>query len=87
MAALSPERETRLFKKSASPQYRYAKGLTAEQRGQLESALEQRFRNPAAPAEARDSALAMWLSVQQARLRTHTAGHRNHHNLEQFQRR
>lgn len=27
----------------------------------------------------------MWLSVQQARLRTHTAGHRNHHNLEQFQ--
>ncbi|MFV8670211.1 NEL domain-containing protein [Ralstonia pseudosolanacearum] len=85
MAALSPEREKRLFKKSASPQYRYAKGLTAEQRGQLESALEQRFRNPAAPAEARDSALAMWLSVQQARLRTHTAGHRNHHNLEQFQ--
>ncbi|MHA6910193.1 NEL-type E3 ubiquitin ligase domain-containing protein [Ralstonia pseudosolanacearum] len=85
MAALSPERKKRLFKKSASPQYQYAKGLTAEQRGQLESALEQRFRNPAAPAEARDSALVMWLSVQQARLRTHTAGHRNHHNLEQFQ--
>lgn len=85
MAALSPEREKRLLKKSASPQYRYAKGLTAEQRGQLESALEQRFRNPAAPAEARDSALAMWLSVQQARLRTHATGHRNHHNLEQFQ--
>ncbi|CBJ38605.1 Putative type III effector protein, SspH1 family [Ralstonia solanacearum CMR15] len=85
MAALSPEREKRLLKKSASPQYLYAKGLTAEQRGQLESALEQRFRNPAAPAEARDSALAMWLSVQQARLRTHATGHRNHHNLEQFQ--
>ncbi|QUP54014.1 type III effector protein [Ralstonia syzygii] len=85
MAALSSERETRLFKKSASKQYLYAKGLTAERRGQLELALERQFRNPAASVEARDSALTMWLSVQQARLRTHTAGHRDYHNGEQFE--
>ncbi|MEF2250166.1 NEL-type E3 ubiquitin ligase domain-containing protein [Ralstonia solanacearum] len=85
MAGRSSDRHTRWLKKSASPQYLYAKALTARQRGQLERALERRFRNPAATAEHRDAALTMWLSVQQARLRTHTSGHRHHHNVEQFE--
>ncbi len=85
MAGRSSDRHTRWLKKSASPQYLYAKALTARQRGQLGRALERRFRNPAATAEHRDAALTMWLSVQQARLRTHTSGHRHHHNVEQFE--
>ncbi|WP_271655930.1 NEL-type E3 ubiquitin ligase domain-containing protein [Ralstonia solanacearum] len=85
MAERLPDRHTRWLKKSASPQYLYAKDLAADQRGQLEQALERRFRNPAATAEHRDAALTMWLSVQQARLRTHTSRHRNHHNAEQFE--
>lgn len=70
MSALSFERVRRWFKKSASEQYLYAKSLTPEQRGALEQALEQRFRDPSDPQAA--AALDMWLSVQQARLRTHT---------------
>lgn len=85
MAGRSSDRHTRWLKKSASPQYLYAKALTTRQRGQLERVLERRFRHPAATAERRDAALTMWLSVQQARLRTHTSGHRNHHNAEQFE--
>jgi hypothetical protein len=48
----------------------------------LEKALEQRFRNPQDPQAG--AALDMWLSVQQARLRTHTPEQRRAHRVNQF---
>jgi cell division septum initiation protein DivIVA len=82
MSALSSKREKRWFKKSASEQYLYAKSLAPAQRNELEQALEQRFRNPQDPRAG--AALDMWLSVQQARLRTHTPAQRRAHRLDQF---
>lgn len=82
MSALSSVRVKRWFKKSASEQYLYAKSLAPEQRNELEQALEQRFRNPQDPQAG--AALDMWLSVQQARLRTHTPAQRRAHRLDQF---
>jgi hypothetical protein len=77
MSDLSPQRTKRWFKKSASEQYLYAKSLTPEQRSALEQALEQRFRNSQEPHAG--EALDMWLSVQQARLRTHSPEQRAAH--------
>lgn len=82
MSALSSVRVKRWFKKSASEQYLYAKSLAPEQRNALEQALEQRFRNPQDPQAG--AALDMWLSVQQARLRTHTPEQRRAHRVRQF---
>jgi len=82
MSALSSVRVKRWFKKSASEQYLYAKSLAPEQRNALEQALEQRFRNPQDPQAG--AALDMWLSVQQARLRTHTPAQRRTHRAQQF---
>lgn len=82
MKDLSSERRKRLLKKSASEQYLYAKSLTPEQRGQLEHALERDF--SAADTSVKNAAATMWLSIQQARLRTHDDGHRSHHNVSQF---
>lgn len=65
----------RLFHKSTSEQYRFARGLTSAQRGELEEALHARVRHSPEDAERR-AALAMWMSVQQARLRAHDAAHR-----------
>jgi C-terminal novel E3 ligase, LRR-interacting len=70
MSSLSDVRVKRWFKKSASEQYLYAKNLSPAQRGDLERTLEKKFRNPGDPQA--QEALSMWLSVQQARLRTHT---------------
>jgi hypothetical protein len=82
MSALSSVRVKRWFKKSASEQYLYAKSLAPEQRQALEQALEQRFRNAQDPQAG--AALDMWLSVQQARLRTHTPEQRRAHRVRQF---
>lgn len=69
MSELSDQRVRRWFKKSASEQYLYAKALTPAQRGDLERALEAQFRERDNPDA--ETALTMWLSLQQARLRTH----------------
>ncbi|KQV81260.1 NEL-type E3 ubiquitin ligase domain-containing protein [Rhizobacter sp. Root1221] len=80
MSQLSAERSTRWFKKSASEQYHFAKVMSPAQRGDLERCLEARFRSPGDPQAER--ALDMWLSVQQARLRTHGDGQRSEHRLQ-----
>lgn len=72
MYGLSDAPVKRWFKKPASEQYLYAKSLAPPERDELERALEQRFRNSEGP-QARE-ALSRWLSVQQARLRTHRPG-------------
>ena len=75
-------RRWRPFKKSASKQYLYAKSLTRPQRDELAQALEHEFRH-APRQDTRLSALGMWLSVQQARLRTHDPAHRQDHDGRQ----
>jgi C-terminal novel E3 ligase, LRR-interacting len=82
MSALSAKREKRLFKKSASQQYLYAKGLTPQQRTDLEEALAFTIRS-GSDEEARQ-AMTMWLSVQQARLRTHSQPQRLQYEAEQY---
>lgn len=72
MSELSDARVKRWLKKSASDQYLYAKSLTAAQRGELEQALAHMMRGNTPEAK---QALTMWLSVQQARLRTHAPWH------------
>ncbi|MGH1508209.1 NEL domain-containing protein [Ralstonia solanacearum] len=72
MSGLSDTRVKRWLKKSASDQYLYAKSLNAAQRGELEQALAQMMRGNTPEAK---QALTMWLSVQQARLRTHAPWH------------
>ncbi|MHC6084722.1 NEL-type E3 ubiquitin ligase domain-containing protein [Ralstonia solanacearum] len=72
MSGLSDARVKRWLKKSASDQYLYAKSLNAAQRGELEQALAQMMRGNTPEAK---QALTMWLSVQQARLRTHAPWH------------
>jgi hypothetical protein len=83
MSTLSAKREKRLFKKSASQQYLYAKGLTPEERTDLEQALAFTIRS--GPDEAARQAMAMWLSVQQARLRIHSQVQRVRYEAEQYQ--
>lgn len=80
MSQLSAERSTRWFKKSASEQYHFAKSMSPAQRGDLERCLEARFRSADDPQAER--ALDMWLSVQQARLRTHGDEQRSEHRLQ-----
>lgn len=75
-------RRWRPFQKSASKQYRFAKALTRPQRDELAQALEHDFRH-APQADTRLRALSMWLSVQQARLRTHDPAHRQDHDGRQ----
>ncbi|RAR86586.1 E3 ligase-like protein (putative virulence factor) [Paracidovorax anthurii] len=82
MARHSAVLHDRWLKKPASEQYLYAKRLAPEQRARLEAALEQRFRQAADPGE-RVEAMTLWLSVQHARLRTHTAEHRSAHHWSQ----
>ncbi len=72
MSGFSDTRVKRWLKKSASDQYLYAKSLNAAQRGELEQALAQMMRGNTPEAK---QALTMWLSVQQARLRTHAPWH------------
>ncbi len=72
MSGLSDARVKRWLKKSASDQYLYAKSLTATQRGELEQVLAHMMRGNTPEAK---QALTMWLSVQQARLRTHAPWH------------
>lgn len=80
MATLSDKRAKRWFKKSASEQYLYAKSLLPEQRDELEQELAQTMRgNTPAAGEA----LTMWLSVQQARLRTHSPLQQQLHRSQQ----
>lgn len=82
MSALSDVRRPRLFFKSASEQYQYAKRLSPEQRTALEQALAAEVRQRP-DSDAGRAALAMWMSVQQARLRTHDAAHRQVHGAQQ----
>ncbi|WP_442808508.1 ShET2/EspL2 family type III secretion system effector toxin [Trinickia soli] len=80
MATLSDKRVKLWFKKSASEQYLYAKSLLPEQRDELEQELAQTMRgNTPAAGEA----LTMWLSVQQARLRTHSPLQQQLHRSQQ----
>ncbi|QJC26583.1 type III effector protein [Ralstonia solanacearum] len=74
MSGLSDARIKRWLKKSASDQYLYAKSLTAAQRGELEQVLAHMMRGNTPEAK---QALTMWLSVQQARLRTHAPWHQD----------
>ncbi|WP_230850053.1 NEL domain-containing protein [Ralstonia solanacearum] len=74
MSGLSDARVKRWLKKSASDQYLYAKSLTAAQRGELEQVLAHMMRGNTPEAK---QALTMWLSVQQARLRTHAPWHQD----------
>ena len=69
MGTLSDKRVKRWFKKSASEQYKYAKSLSPQQRDELEAALAETMRGNTPEA---GKAFTMWLSVQQARLRTHS---------------
>lgn len=82
MSMLSDVRRKRLLHKSASEQYQFAKRLSPVQRGELEQALAAEVRRQPVPTEAR-AALAMWMSVQQARLRMHDAVHRRQHDASQ----
>ncbi len=86
MAEMSTEgaqiRRWRPFQKSASRQYLYAKSLTRPQRDELAQALEHEFRHAPQP-DTRLTAAGMWLSVQQARLRTHDPAHRQDHDGRQ----
>lgn len=82
MSMLSDVRRKRLLHKSASEQYQFAKRLSPLQRGELERALAAEVRRQPGRTEAR-AALAMWMSVQQARLRTHDAVHRRQHDANQ----
>jgi hypothetical protein len=81
MYRLSTFRSKRPLNKSASEQYLYAKALSKEERTALESGLEARMREAGDPAEAKNL-MTMWLSVQQARLRTHDDAGRKRRNLE-----
>lgn len=80
MSTLSDKRTKRWFKKSASEQYLYAKGLLPEQRDELENELA---RTMAGNTPAAGEALTMWLSVQQARLRTHSPLQQQLHRSQQ----
>lgn len=83
MSALSAVREKRLFQKSASQQYKFAKRLSPAQRGELEQALQAEILHPTTGDTERRDALTMWMSVQQARLRTHDPAHRQQHSRDQ----
>lgn len=80
MATLSDKRAKRWFKKSASEQYLYAKSLPPEQRDELETELARTMRGDTPVAR---EALTMWLSVQQARLRTHSPSQQQVHRSQQ----
>ena len=80
LKGLSSELKPRFLKKSASAQYLYAKSLSSEQRSQLEEVLESQFRGDAGIAvdkKEADEVVNAWLSIQQARLRTHTEEERS----------
>lgn len=81
MSTLSDKRTKRWFKKSASEQYLYAKSLLPEQRDELENELA---RTMAGNTPAAREALTMWLSVQQARLRTHSPVQQQLHRSQQI---
>ena len=81
MSTLSDKRTKRWFKKSASEQYLYAKSLLPEQRDELENELA---RTMAGNTPAAREALTMWLSVQQARLRTHSPLQQQLHRSQQI---
>ncbi len=80
MATLSDKRTKRWFKKSASEQYLYAKSLLPAQRDELENELARAMRGNTPAAR---EALTMWLSVQQARLRTHSPLQQQLHRSQQ----
>lgn len=80
MSTLSDKRVKRWFKKSASEQYLYAKSLLPEQRDELETELARTMRGNTPAAR---EALTMWLSVQQARLRTHSPLQQQLHRSQQ----
>ena len=80
MSTLSDKRVKRWFKKSASEQYLYAKSLLPEQRDELETELARTMRGDTPVAR---EALTMWLSVQQARLRTHSPLQQQLHRSQQ----
>lgn len=82
MSAFSDVRVKRWLKKSASDQYLYAKSLTPAQRDELEQALDQTMRSDTPEAQ---QAMTMWLSVQQARLRTHAPWHQDAYRRLQLQ--
>lgn len=82
MSNLSDQRVKRFLKKSASEQYLYAKSLTPGQRGELERALADMVRTGS--ADEAHAAMTMWLSVQQARLRTHTLPQRLQYEADQY---
>ncbi|WP_197328428.1 NEL-type E3 ubiquitin ligase domain-containing protein [Ralstonia syzygii] len=81
MSAFSDVRVKRWLKKSASDQYLYAKSLTPAQRDELEQALDQTMRGDTPEAQ---QAMTMWLSVQQARLRTHAQWHQEVYRRQQL---
>ena len=72
-------------RKPDSAQYHYAKGLTAPERTALTARLEQIIRANGAPelGVTQAQAVQMWLSVQHARLRTHTPAQRSEHRSDQ----
>ena len=74
LKGLSGDLKSRLFKKAYSPQYTYAKSLSSEQRSQLEEVLESQLKGDAGVVDKEEekAAVEAWLSIQQARLRTHT---------------
>ncbi len=81
MTALSDVRVKRWLKKSASDQYLYAKSLTSAQRDALEQTLAQMMRSDTPQAQ---QAMTMWLSIQQARLRTHAPWHQEAYRRQQL---
>jgi hypothetical protein len=81
MGTLSDTRVKRWFKKSASEQYKYAKSLSPQQRDELEAELAQTMRGDTPEA---GKAFTMWLSVQQARLRTHAPEQRDKYRSGQL---
>lgn len=63
------------MKKPTSPQYEYAKGLSSDERTELARHLMRIIKGAATiPGVNEEQATQMWLSVQYARLRTHTRG-------------
>lgn len=81
MSTLSTTRVKRWFKKSASEQYLYAKSLSPQQRDELEAELDKMMRSN---TPAAGEAFTMWLSVQQARLRTHAPEQQEAYHSRQF---
>jgi C-terminal novel E3 ligase, LRR-interacting len=88
ISRLSPVPGARIFRKSASEQYKFAKSLLPDSREhlqRLEQELERQFRQ-ATDARVAKRAMNAWLSVQHAYLRFHMTDQRRSHARAQTSR-